>query len=303
MSSPITTGTSPKLLWPGIHAIWGNAYNEHPTEYTDLFDTETSDKAYEEDVEMVGFGVAPIKREGASVAYQTERQGTTTRYTHFAVASGYIVTYEELQDNLYMQVSKRRAKSLAFGMRQTKEIYGANIYNRAFNSTYAIADGAALISASHPNDNGNQSNILTTSADLSEKSIEDLCVQIMLMTDSRGNRISGKPVSLHVPSQLWYNANRILNSTLQSATANNAVNVLKAQGTFPGGIKVNHYFDSSSAWFIRTNIGDSVRHFTREAISFKEDNDFDTKNLKYACYERYSFGVTNWRGVYGTAGA
>lgn len=300
--SVITTGAHPKALWPGIKEWWGRSYAEHQEEYPDLFDQETSDKAYEEDAEISGFGLAPVKSQGSAINYDTESQGSVTRYTHVAYALGYIVTFEELRDDLYEVVSKRRAKMLAFSMRQTKENVAANVYNRAFNSAYVGGDGQPLISASHPTLSGNQSNQLTTAADLSEASIEDLTIQIMQATNSRGLKISLMPKSLHVPVQLWYEANRILKSVLQSDTANNNINVLKATNVFPQGIKMNHYFTSATAWFIRTNAPTGMKHYVRDPVMFDQDNDFDTKNAKAASYERYSFGWSDWRGTFGTPG-
>ena len=302
MATTITTGAHPKALWPGIHAWWGRMYNEHVVEYTDLFDIETSDKAYEEDVEITGFGLAPIKPEGTGIVYDTETQASVNRYTHIAYALGYIVTYEELRDNLYEVVSKRRAQALAFSMRQTKENVGANVYNRAFNASFTGGDGSVMIGSAHPTLAGNQSNVLTTAADISEAAIEDLVIQIMQTQNNRGLRISNLPQSLHVPPQVWFEANRVLKSVLQNDTANNAINVLKATNALPKGIKVNHYFSSATAWFIRTNIPRGVQLFVREGCSFDQDNDFDTKNAKAATYERYSVGWTDWRNVFGTPG-
>ena len=302
MATVITTGAHPKALWPGIHAWWGRMYNEHVVEYTDLFEVETSDKAYEEDVEITGFGLAPVKPEGTAIVYDTETQASVTRYTNVAYALGYIVTYEELRDDLYESVSKRRAQALAFSMRQTKENVGAAIYNNAFSSTYTGGDGVSLINTAHPTLAGNQSNQLTTAADLSETSIEDLVIQIMQTQNNRGLKISNLPQSLHVPPSYWFEANRILKSILQNDTSNNAVNVLRATSALPKGIKVNHYFTSNTAWFIRTNIPRSMQWFEREAISFDQDNDFDTKNAKAACYERYVAGWTDWRGLMASQG-
>lgn len=302
MATVITTGAHPKALWPGIHAWWGRMYDEHREEFPDLFDKETSDKAYEEDVEITGFGLAPVKPESSAIVYDTETQGAVSRYSHVAYALGYIVTYEELRDNLYEVVSKRRAQALAFSMRQTKENVGANVYNRAFNSSFTGGDGVSLISTAHPTLNGNQSNQLTTAADLSEAAIEDLVIQIMQTQNNRGLRISNLPQSLHIPPQLWFEANRILKSVLQNDTSNNAINVLKATNALPKGIFVNHYFTSATAWFIRTNIPRSMQWFEREAISFDQDNDFDTKNAKAANYERYSMGWTDFRGMFATPG-
>lgn len=299
----ITTGSHPKALWPGIKTWWGRQYSEHPQEYPELFDIETSDKAYEEDVEISGFGVLREKDQGQSLNYDTEVQGSITRYTHIAYAGGYIVTYEELRDNLYEVVSKRRSAMLAFAGRQTEEIVAANVFNQAFNSSYPIGDGAAMISASHPTLSGNQSNILANSADLSETAIEDLCVQIMNATDYRGNKIALVPQSLAIPPSQFFDANRILKSVLQNDTANNAINVLKATGMFPKGIVVNHYFLSTTAWFIRTNAPNGLQFMWRDKPMFDTDNEFDTKNAKAAQYMRFSCGCTDWRQIFGTTGA
>jgi len=268
----ITTGTHPKALWPGIKAWWGRSYAEHTEEYPVLFDKDTSDKAYEEEVEITGFGLAPVKNEGTAIVYDQESQGSVTRYTHVAYALGYIVTYEELRDDLYEVVSKRRAQQLAFSMRQTKENIGANVFNRAFNATYTFGDGTSLINNAHPTLTGNQSNLLTTAADISETAIEDMLIQIGLITNSRGMKISVLPKSLHVPMQLIFESNRILKSVLQNDTSNNAINVIRAMGAIPE-VHANHYFSSATAWFIRTNVPRGMTYFEREAVSFDQDND------------------------------
>ena len=303
MAGPITTGNHPKALWPGIKAWFGRVYDEHQEEFPALFDMDTSDRAYEEDVEVTGFGLAPVKAEGGGVSYDSEVQGYVARYTHVAYSMGYICTYEELKDNLYEVVSKRRAQALAFSARQTKENVHANVYNRAFNSAYTGGDGKELLATDHPTVAGTASNELSVAADMSEASIEDLIIQIMGATNSRGLKISLMPQSLLVPRQLWFEANRILKSTLQNDTANNAVNVLRATNALPQGIKVNHYFTDTDAWFIRTNAPRGMIRYQREEYSFDQDNDFDTKNAKSAFYERYSAGWTDWRGLYGSAGA
>lgn len=297
----ITTGTHPKALWPGVKAFWGRSYNEHPVEYLDLLDKQTSDKAYEEEVEITGFGLAPVKPQGQQIFYDIEVQGPVSRFTHVAYALGYIVTYEELRDDLYEVVSKRRASQLAFSMRQTKENVLAGIYNLAFSATSLGADGQPMVSASHPTLSGSQSN-LGTAADISEVAIEDLVIQVMQCQNNRGMRISALPMSLHVPPQLWFEANRIYNSVLQNDTANNAINVIKASGMFPKGIVVNHYFTSATAWFIRTNAPYGTRFLWRDKPMFDTDNEFDTKNAKAAQYMRFSAGWTDWRGWFGTPG-
>jgi hypothetical protein len=298
----ITTGAHPKALWPGIAAWWGRSYNEHLPEYPDLFEQETSDKAYEEDVEVTGFGLAPIKNEGTAIVYDVETQGAVNRYTNVAYALGYIVTYEELKDDLYEAVSKTRAKSLAYSMRQTKENVGANVYNFAFTAGYTGGDGATLISTSHPTEAGNQSNQLTTSADLSEASIEDMIIQIMQTENNRGLKVSNVPQALIVPTQLWFESNRVVKSVLQNDTSNNAINVVRATNSFPQGIKMSQYLSSATAWFIRTKIPNGLKLYQREEVTFDQDNDFDTKNAKAACYERYSFGWSDWRQLFGTPG-
>jgi hypothetical protein len=301
--SVISTGLHPKALWPGIKAWWGRSYDQLPTEYTALFDMDTSEKAYEEDVEITGFGLAPVKPEGGSIAYDTESQGAITRYVHVAYALGYIVTYEELQDNLYEQVSKRRTEALAFSMKQTKEIVAANVYNRAFTAGYTFGDGQIMCCATHPSLAGSQSNVLPVAADLSEASLEDMTVLIMRAVNARGLRIALIGKTLIVPPQLWFEANRILKSTLQNDTGNNAINVLKETNALSGGIKMNHYLSDPDAWFVRTNAPRGLVGYQRAALTFDQDNDFDTKNAKAAAYERYTFGMTDWRGIYGSPGA
>ena len=299
----ITTGTHPKALWPGIKAWWGRIYDEHKVECTDLFSTESSSRNYEEDVEVTGFGLAPVKAEGASVSYDSDTQSYVSRYTHVAYALGYIVTHEEIQDSLYEMVSKRRAASLAYSMRQTKENVAANVYNRAFDSNFTGGDTKELLATDHPSLGGDWSNELTTAADLSEASLEDLIIQIMGATNARGLKISLMPKKLIVPRQLWFEANRIMSSVLQNDTANNAVNVLKATNALPGGIVVNHYLSDTDAWFVPTNAPRGMINYQREGVSFTQDNDFDTSNAKAKCYERYSFKWTDPRGLYGSPGA
>ena len=300
MAGVITTGNHPKLMWPGINGIWGRSYNEHPLECVDLFTQDTSSQNYEEDVEVTGFGLAPMKNEGAGVAFDSETQGTVSRYTHASIALGYIVTQEELDDNLYEAKAKPRAMANAFSMRQTKEVIGANIYNNGFTSGLG-GDGVVLFSASHPTRNGTQSNLLTA-ADLSEAALEDACIQIMEAKNSRGLKISLIAQSLHVTPSDWFEANRILKSVLQNDTANNAVNALKATSALPGGIKLNHYFTNADSWFIRTNAPRGMIHYTRRKAALTRDNDFNTGNAKAKSWERYSDGWSDWRGCYGNLG-
>jgi len=303
MAGIINTGTHPKALWPGIKSWWGQVYSDHAEEYTALFDKESSDKAYEEDVQLTGFGLAPRKSEGAGTSYDSETQGFTTRFTHLAYSLGYIVTKEEQDDNLYVQVSKKRAGALARSFRQTKENVAANVYNRAFNGTYLGGDGVALCSTAHPNATGGTwANKPTVDVDLSETALEDAVIAIHGMQDDRGLLIAVQPKSLHIARQELFNANRIMKSVYTPGTANNDVNVIKAMNAIPGGIHMNHYFTAPRAWFLRTNVQDGMKYYERTGITFDQDNDFDTMNAKAKGYERYSFGWTDPRAVYGVNG-
>lgn len=300
----ISTGNHPKALWPGVHEFWGQTYNEHAQEYPDLYDVMDSGQSYEEDVQITGFGIAPIKEEGGPTHYDSEIQGPTQRYSHIAYSLGYKVTFEELQDNLYEVVSMRRVKANAFSIAQTTEIVAAAPYNDAFTgAVFTFATGATLLSASQIQTTGGTfSNVLTPAADLAETSLEDLCIQIMGAQTDRGLNFSLLPQSLHIARQEWYNANRILQSVLQYNTANNAINVLKATNAFPKGIKMNHYFTSARSWFVRTNCPNGMQFFWRNRPMFDQDNDFDTKNAKAATYMRFSVGATDPRGIYGSQG-
>lgn len=299
----ITTGSTPKALWPGIIKWWGIYYDKHPMQYDKLFDVKSSDKAYEEMPEIISFGLAPEKEQGTSVQYASQRQGSVNRFTNKAYALGYIVTHEEEQDNLYEEVSRSRTEALAFSMRTTKEIVGANVYNRGFNGSFLFGDGQPLLSTAHPTDVGNQSNRLTVDADFSEAALEDMLIQIADAKNSTGLDIALKAQTLHIPTALVFEAERVLASILQNDTANNAVNAIRSLGLIPGGHHVNNYFTDSDAWFLRTDAPVGMCWFQREEISFTEDNDFDTSNYKYKAYERYVPGVGDWRGVYGSPGA
>ena len=302
MPGIINTGSIPKALWPGVQHFWGIFYDEHKMQYTDLFDTENSYKNYEEDVQVVSFGLAPQKAQGSSVVYDSEVQGYTNRSTHVSYGLGYIVTREELDDNLYPKVAKRRTQSLARSMIQTKENVGANIYNRAYNSSYTFADGKELIATDHPTQAGDQQNEMTAAADLSEAALEDLCILIRKATDDRGLKVNLSPKSLIVPPDLEFEACRILKSYLQNDTANNAINALMTLNKFPEGVKTNVYLTDTDAYFIRTDTPGLV-HYERTPIEFTQDNDFDTENFKAKAFERYSFTAYDWRSLYGSEGA
>lgn len=300
----ITTGSHPKALWPGVHDFWGQIYNQHATEYTDLYEIDDSTRAYEEDVQITGFGLAPVKPQGQAGSFDSEVQGPVTRYTHISYFLGYIVTYEEMKFNLYEQVSYRRAKANAFSINQTIENVAAFPYNNAFSSTFfSTADNVALVSPAHINTTGGTySNALSPGADLSEAALEDLSIQIMGTQTDRGLLISIQPESLHVARQEWYNANRILKSVLQSDTTSNNINVLKATNAFPKGIKMNHYFTAPHAWFIRTNCPNGMQMFWAERPNFDQDNDWDTKNNKAGTYMMFSVGCTDPRSIAGSNG-
>jgi hypothetical protein len=298
----ITTGSHPKALWPGVYAWFGAKYDEHPQQYTKLFDIKSSNKNYEELVEQTGFGLAPVKAEGSSTAYDSHAQGVTSRGTNKAYSLGYIVTREEKADNLYTEVSMQRAASLAFSMAQTRENVGANVYNRAFNSSYTGGDGKELCATDHGSLSGDQSNELATAADLSEASLEDLTIQIMDAVNSKGLKISLQPKSLIVPTALIYDAQRILESTLRVDSANNDINALRSMSVIPE-VVVNNYLTDNDAWFIRTNAPSGLCWFDREPVQFTKDEDFDTDNAKAKAYMRFVPFWGDWRGLYGTPGA
>jgi len=299
--SAVNTGNIAKLLWPGLHAIWGE-YKDHPVEYKELFDTSSSDKQYEEDQLLRGLGLAPRKSEGAATVYDSTSQGITSRYTHAAYSLGFMLTREALADNQYKGKALKAMKMLARSFRQTKETVAANVYNRAHDTNYVGGDGSALCVTTHSTYSGNQSNRLAIAADFSESALEDLCVQIANAVDESGLKIALQPSKLLIPTALMFEAARVLKSVGQNDSANNAINALRSMGMFSEGAKVNHYFDDPDAFFVKTDVPEGMRHFEREAPEFAQDNDFDTSNLKYKGYERYSFGWTDFRGVFSNGG-
>ena len=298
----ITTGNHPKALWPGVYSWFGAKYAEHEAQYPKLFENKTSTKNYEELVQQTGFGLAPVKPEGASTAYDSHTQGYVARGVNVAYSLGYIVTREELADNQYEEVSMRSAGSLAFSMAQTRENVGANVYNRVTSGTFLGGDAKALGATDHPSVSGDQSNILATAADLSEASLEDLTIQIMDATDPKGLKISLRPKCLVIPTALVYDAQRILKSQLRSGTADNDTNALKLVGAIPE-IVVNNYLTDADQWFIKTNAPDGLCWFDREAVQFTKDTDFDTDNAKAKGYMRFIPFWGDWRGLYSSAGA
>lgn len=301
--SVITSSAFAKALWPGVNAWYGQAYAEYPVEWTKLFEKNTSNRKYEEDVGYSGFGLASVKTEGAPITYDSERQGFTSRYTHVTYALGFIVTREMFEDDLYDVVGQKKAKALAFSMRQTKETVAANVYNRAFNSSYTGADGLELCSAVHLNvAGGTYANELATAADISEAALEQACIDISNLLDDRGLKIALRPKTLIIPVNLQFDVTRILKSTGQVDTADNNLNALKTMGMIPE-VVVNHYLTDTDAWFIRTSAGDGMKYFERRGDEFGMDNDFDTENAKFKATARYSFGWSDPRGIFGSPGA
>lgn len=304
MSGVINSSNWAKALWPGVKFFYGQSYNEYPTQYTDLYEKQSSEKQYEEVVGSSGFGLALVKPEGAPITYDSNRQGFTTRVKHVTYALGFIVTKEAFDDDLYNVVAPKRAKQLAFSMRQTKENVGASLYNRAFDGTLVYGDGVSIISAAHPNvSGGTQSNRLAVDADLSEAALEQSVIDIQRLTDDKGLRIAYKPKSLHIPPELQFEAMRILQTNGRVGTDLNDINAIKEAGIFPGGVKVNQYFSDPDAWFIRTNCPDGPIYFERAGDTFEMDNDFDTLNAKFRAYGRYSFVFADWRSIFGSQGA
>lgn len=299
----VNTGNVAKLLRPGLNAIWGE-YTNHPLEFKDLFDTFGSEMAYEEDQLIPGLGLAPIKPQGEATTYDTLAQGITPKYTHLLYSLGFILTYETLSDNQYKGKALKAMRMLAKSFRVTKETVAANVYNRAHTSgnTMSNGDGVVLCSIAHPTLVGNQSNRLSTAADFCEAAVEDMCIIIAKMVDERGLPAALKPKQLIYPSDLTFEAVRVLKSLGQNDTANNATNALRASGLFADGGSVNHFFDDPDSFFIRTDATDGMKHFEREAPTFKQDGDFDTENLKYKGMERNSFGWSDFRGVVSNGG-
>lgn len=291
-----------EITTPSEHNGFGRYYNEHKAEYPELFSIENSTQNYEEDVQVTGLGLAPVKDQTASVNYSSMKQGWVKRYTNVVYGLGYIVSEEEIEDNLYSKVSNSYVKALAFSMNQTKENVCANVYNRAFTSGYTGGDGSILCVTSHSTRTGSQSNAMATAADLSEASIEDLVIQIMDATDDEGLKISLMPKKLILPTELVFDAERILASTLQSGGANNDTNALRSMGIIPKVVS-NHYLTDANNWFIMTNAVDGMKMYMRRALKFGKDNDFDTGNAKAKATERYGVGWTDWRGLYGVAPA
>ena len=305
MSGIINSGSFSKALWPGVNAWYGNKYNEWEMKWDKLFDKYTSDRQFEEDVGITGFGLANTRGEGAPINYDSMKQGFITRYRHVEYALGFIVTRVMYEDDQYSLIQKR-AEALAYSMRQTKEIVAANIYNRAFagagNPTYG--DGKTMLAQDHPNiSGGTWSNQIAVAADLSEAALETAYIDIRKFTNDRGLRISVNPKSIILPLELEFEATRILKSEYRVGTNNNDISALVATNKYAGMVVVNPYLTDNDAWFIRTDCPDGLKYFERVADTFATDNDFDTDNAKYKARSRYSFGITYPRAIYGSPGA
>jgi hypothetical protein len=306
MAGVITTGSLPKLLWPGLNKIWGLTYEEweNGSEWKKIFPITQSDKNYEEDVGITGFGLAPSKSEGDSIYFDTHKQAFVTRYQNVTYALGYIITQEEIEDCQYAQYGAQRTRNLAFSMHQTRENVAANVLNRAFNASYTGGDGVSLLNSAHPLESGTFSNVPSFAVDLSEASLEQAAIDIEGFVDNRGNRIAIQPSKLIIPRQLQFEATRILkNAKNRPETANRDINAMYMMDTYPEGIVVNHYFTDPDAWFVQTNCPDGLKCFDRVKTDFADDNDFDTTNMKYRARARYSYGWTDPRGLYGSEGA
>ena len=303
----ITTNNFAKDLIPGVKTWFGQKYKEYPIEYLDIFEKMNSTRAFEEEVGVTGFGLAAIKNEGTGIAYDEQEQGFVSRYTHVTYGLGFIITREMYEDGIAVTVALRRANSLAFSIRQTKEIVGANILNRAFTAAYTMgsnSDGKELCATDHPNKaGGTWRNELSTAADLSESALEQACIDIAGFTTDKGLTIAIRPKALIIPQALEFDAYRILESIGQSGTANNDINALRSSGKFPQGIIVNHYLTDTDAWFIKTDCPDGLKYMERRADSFGTENDFDTENAKFKATFRGSFGWSDPRGIFGSPGA
>ena len=298
----ITTGAAPRTLWPGVHAIWGQRYDEHPKEYTDLYAENESDQAYEVDVQITDFGLGSAKSEGGTMSYAYSGQGPVSYYVHITYGIGYIVTMEEQLDNLYEVVSRDRAWGNAFSTNTTIETLAALVYNDAFTGQFYLnANGQTLCSTSQPNTTGGSySNSMAL--DLMEASIEDGCTLAEGFLSDSGNPIKAIPQTLHVHYSQQWEAARILKSALQNDTANNAINALLLLGNLPQGVKVSHYFSNQNAWFMRTNVPKGMQMFWRMRPDFDMDSDFNTKNLLQGTIWRVAFGNSDPRGIIGSNG-
>ena len=294
-----------KELLPGLNALFGLEYGSYENEHEDIYSMETSDRAFEEEVQLSGFGAAPVKSEGSAIAYDTAQEVFTARYNHETVALGFSITEEAIEDNLYDSLSARYTKALARAAANTKQVKAASSLNNGFD-TFLAGDGQPLFSAVHPLVSGGvNANMPSTASDLNETSLEQAVIDISAFTDQRGLKIAARPRRLIVPPELMFVATRILDTELRPGTADNDINALRTNGAIPEGYRVNHYLTDAQndAWFVITDVPNGMKGFTRTPMSTSMDGDFDTGNVRYKCRERYSFGVSDPLGIYGSSGA
>jgi hypothetical protein len=293
-----------KELLPGLNALFGLEYKRYGEEHKELFETETSERSFEEETKLSGFSAAPVKNEGSALAYDNAQEAWTARYNHETIAMGFSITEEAMEDNLYDSLSSRYTKALARAMAYTKQVKAAAILNNGFSSAVTYGDGQALFSTAHPLvSGGTNSNRPSTAADLNETSLEAAVIQIAGWTDERGLLIAAKPRKLVVPPALQFVATRLLETELRVATADNDVNALKSMNSIPEGFTINHYLTDTNAWFLLTDVPNGLKHFVRTPMQTGMDADFDTGNARYKARERYSFGVSDPLGAYGSPGA
>ena len=294
-----------KELEPGLNALFGLEYKQYADETKQIFVTESSDRAFEEEVMLSGFGDASVKPEGQGVSFDTAQETYTARYTMETIALAFAITEEAIEDNLYDRLASRYTKALARSMASTKNTKGAAILNTGFtgsgNPTYG--DGQVLLIASHPTLSGNQTNILSTASDLNETSLEQAMIDIAAFKDERGLKVAAKARKLIIPSALQFTAERLLKSQGRVGTADNDINALKNMNMIPEGYVVNHYLSDTDAWFITTDVPNGLKHFDRAPLKTSMEGDFDTGNVRYKARERYVFGASDWRGIFGTPGA
>jgi len=299
----ITRAQLAKELEPGLNALFGLEYDRYEREHSEIFDEESSDRAFEEEVMLAGFSTAPVKAEGAAITFDDAQETYTARYTHETIALAFSITEEAIEDNLYDRLAARYTRALARSMSQTKQVKAASILNNAFSTSFPVGDGAALCSSAHPAISGNQRNQLSTAADLNETSLEQMLIDIAGLTDERGLKIAVRGMKLMIPKELQFIAERVLNSNLRPGTADNDVNAMKSMGMLPDGAVVNHFLTDTDAYFVKTDAPNGFKLFQRTPLRTAMEGDFDTGNMRYKARERYSFGVSDWRCVFGTAGA
>ena len=290
-----------KELLPGLNALFGLEYARYGEEHKEIYETETSERSFEEETKLSGFSAAPVKNEGSAIAYDNAQEAWTTRYNHETIALGFSITEEAIEDNLYDSLSARYTKGLARAMAYTKQVKAAAVLNNGFNNAYTGGDGVALFSSAHPLVNGGtNANAPSTPADLNETALENAVIQIAAWTDERGLLIAAKPKKLIVPPSLMFVATRLLETELRVGTNNNDINAIKNNGAVPEGYTVNHFLTAPNAWFLTTDVPNGLKHFVRTPLQNSMDGDFDTGNVRYKARERYSFGWSDPLGVYGT---